>query len=234
MPVADIPPPDEIRRVATEVMERPEFHPDSLSDSGAAESLWLEILKWLWERFEWLVAMLAFLPGFLQIPVAVLLVLLLLFLIARMIMGVSRVARMPQEEQSLRQRRRQTLTVAELERMAAASHQKGDPIEAVRLLFRAAILRLEKAEKRPNRPGATNRELLRKYRAVEIQTPLKTMVETIDAKWFGGRPSEPDDYLRSHEAYKTLCSFVTAKLAAEQSAADDRTPTETGPDIRGR
>ncbi|REJ89010.1 MAG: DUF4129 domain-containing protein [Planctomycetota bacterium] len=222
MPAENLPPPDEIRRVAAEVLKRPEFHPDSLSNTTGAESIWLEILKWIWGGIEWLAAALAFLPAALQIPVAILLVLLLGFVVVRMILGVSRVARLPQTEEALRQRQRRALYPADLEKMATEAHQQGDAIEAVRLLFRAAILRLENAEKRPNRPGSTNRELLRKYRAAEIHSPLKTMADTIEMKWFGGRPSEPDDYDRSREAYESLCSVVTARLAAERTDAHEQ------------
>ena len=46
------------------------------------------------------------------------------------------------------------------------------------------------------------------------------MVDTIDMKWFGGRPSEPDDYLRSREAYDRLCRLIRGN-ASSSSDADE-------------
>jgi hypothetical protein len=81
-----------------------------------------------------------------------------------------------------------------LEQLAERASLAGDYIGGVRLLFRAALRRIELFEHKKLRPGITNRELLRRYRTSPLAAPLARFVETIDLKWYGSLPCERADY----------------------------------------
>ena len=98
---------------------------------------------------------------------------------------------------------------AELERQAEAAAARADFITAVRLLFRADVLRLEEFEDKPNRPGTTNRELLRRYqRHPNVAESLRSFVDLIDRKWYGEEQCVQTDYAVCRLAHEAVCRHV--------------------------
>jgi hypothetical protein len=104
---------------------------------------------------------------------------------------------------SLSSKRRQ-LDPVQLERQAEEAANRQDYIGAVRLLFRAAVLRLDQRAGRQSRPGTTNREYLTRYRASGVIDALKQFVDVIDAKWYGYGECDVDDYRRCRQAHAMI------------------------------
>jgi len=80
-------------------------------------------------------------------------------------------------------------------------------------LLQASVLRLEQAEQRINRPGTTNRELLRRYRSSAVVRPLSTLVDTVDQSWFGDRPCTRLDYLDCLSAHDEIASASAPEIS---------------------
>jgi hypothetical protein len=95
-----------------------------------------------------------------------------------------------------------------LVREAERAGRDGDYIGAIRLLFRAALRRMEVVEKRKLRPGATNRELLRRYRSTPLHESLERFVETIDTKWYGGATCLESDYSLCRSEHDRIRQYV--------------------------
>jgi hypothetical protein len=100
---------------------------------------------------------------------------------------------------------------ADAERLAA----DGEFTAAGRCLLRASLLRLAATRRRPPRPGATNREYLRRFRQTPAVEPLEALVEVVDWHWFSGRPCGADDYGRCAAAHRAI-----AQWAGENAVAD--------------
>ena len=94
------------------------------------------------------------------------------------------------------------------ERRAQEAFMNQEYIAAVRYLFRACLLRLERANKHRIRRGATNREYLRRYRETAAFEPLSRFVEVIDTKWYGGGSCVLEDYQDCAQAHSTICHFA--------------------------
>ena len=220
---AALPPPDEIRRKAAEVLARPEYQADTPAGDGS-QSLALRIIEWILEAIGWLAGVLSFLPDVLRYLIIAGLVALLIYVAYRIIRGIAGAARLPERGVSTRSRHDTARSPAEFESLAQAAMDEGRVIEAVRLLFRASLLRIEQAEKRPQRLGVTNRELLRKYRATPIQEPLRVFVETIDFKWYGGQPASSEDFERCRTAYAELREAIAARPPPPPTNGDQQPP----------
>lgn len=95
------------------------------------------------------------------------------------------------------------------ERRASEAHARGDRVYALRCLLMAGLVRLEAGQKKRLRRGATNREILRKYRNSAAFEPLKLMVDLVDVKWYGGAACEAADYDAGAQAYARLRSAAT-------------------------
>jgi hypothetical protein len=221
--LAKLPASDEIRRKAAEVLERDEYRRDTATGE-VSESLVLKFIRTVLELIQGMADSMSFLPGWLRYPVVIGFVALLLYMAYRIMRGIAGAARLPERSLSTRTRQATAKSPDEYEALAVDAMREGRVIEAVRLLFRAGLLRIEQAEKRPLRPGITNRELLRKYRATPIQEPLREMVETIDVKWYGGRPASSDDFDRCQAAYGVLREAIASRAPppAAQPTTDTR------------
>jgi hypothetical protein len=171
----------------------------------------------------------AFLPGFLRYPAAALLIVAVGWLIYRIVRGLSRRVQLGRSDDApLRDRSLRVADPEEFEALAAEARQAGRLVEAARWLLRAALLRLERSEKRKPRPGATNRELLRRYRATPVAAPLQTLVDTVDLHWYGDRPANEADFDRCHASYQALHHALTERAgsaATEAHSAGTRPPT---------
>jgi hypothetical protein len=224
MLIAALPPPDEIRRKAAEVLQRPEYHENTPSGSGElARTILLRVFRWLGDAFEWLADSLRFLPDSWRYPAAILLCVLLAAFVIRIIYAIGKAARLPDRVHAPRERRQRAHSAEELEALAEEEYFRGRVLEAVRLLFRASVRRLEDAEKRVNRPGTTNRELLRRYRSMPLYEPLRTMVDTIDVKWYGGRAVAPQDYDLCAAAHRRVRQLISATSPPPEAAATNST-----------
>lgn len=206
------PPPDAdtIRRAVERVLSREEYRLDPPRELDSSTFDFLDPLReWLWDPLErWWQA----LSGRFAWADEVL---------AVIVYGVLAVAIV----QIVRMRRR-SVTVSlpsvppavadrpdELTRQANLAAEQGDHVQAARLLLLASQLRLEAAEQRVNRPGTTNRELLRRYGRSRLAEPLSTLVDAVDRGWYGGRNCSPDKYLE--------CAAASAEIAR---AAQARSP----------
>lgn len=203
--VAALPDPDRIREKAAEVVGRPEFQEAENIDLRGEFFVWLIRLieRALTPFFAFFGHLWEFSP-ILATVVFVLLVVLLVVIVGHIIRSfrVAMQRRTGTAHLGLIQKRPLDPRSFELEAEDAARRQ--DYIVAVRLLFRAALLRLELAEKRTTRPGVTNREYLRRYRGTSSYDALRQFVEVIDAKWYGGSSCDQQDYLTCRQAHATL------------------------------
>lgn len=216
---ADPPTADAIRRMAENVLQRDEYQLDSGAEvSSLSDSLIMRALQWLLSWFVALAESLAFLPGFLRYPFAALLVGVAGWLIYRIVRGLSRRVQVAGPEADLRDRTRRAADPEEFELLADTDRQHGRFVEAVRWLLRAALLRLERTEKRKPRPGTTNRELLRRYRSTPMAAPLQTLVDSVDLHWYGNRPADEAEFERCRASYQVL-SLVLADRTAAAGAA---------------
>ena len=192
---ATLPPPDAIRKTAAEVVARPYFELGGVRHQEGP-SLFLEILRWILRPILALFDGLSGLPAFIQWLVVIVCILLVVAIVAHIVFTLINVLGGP----ITARRERQFVLSArdanpdDLEQQAEASGGRGDYIDAIRLLFRAALRRIELAEERKLRPGLTNRELLRRYQTSPFRVPLERLVEMIELKWYGSAPCELADY----------------------------------------
>ena len=190
-----LPPPEVIRRTADDVVSRPHYELDHAPVRDSS-SIWIELLRWLAKPIRYLAEALQELPDFARWLVVIVLALAAAALIAHIIYTLVTAIRGP----AARLRRDFSLTSTKrdphaLEAAAEESGAEGDYIGAIRLLFRAAMIRIEEAEERPFRPGFTNRDLLRRYGATKLGRSLEQFVETIDRKWYGNEQCDSTDYM---------------------------------------
>lgn len=208
-----------IRRTAQAVLENGDYRLESGSESSTvADSLLIKALQWLLSLFQALADALSFL-GVLRYPAAAVLVLVAAWLIYRIVRSFSRRVQGDQTGPELpRTRAVRVSDPEEFEALATAARGEGRFVEAVRWLLHAALARLERAEKRKPRPGATNREVLRRYRATPLGEPLQMLVDTVDVHWYGDRPADEADFERCHDSYQQF-----------HAALSDRTASMTAP-----
>jgi hypothetical protein len=211
-----LPPPEQLRTTAREVLARPEFQIDGSTE--AAEGLWAflhrigrEILGSFQTFFEWLYHISPVLAWLFVAALVVTLVLLVAHIVWTIVMVVRRGRREKALEDALSV---QKVNPAELARQAESARDQGNYILGVRLLFRACLAELEQREGRTFRLGATNREHLNRYRQTSLYDSLAQLVWVIDAKWYGSQACLPADFAACHEAYQHIC-----RLAAERANA---------------
>jgi len=217
---ADPPTAEAIRRMAETVLQRDEYQLDAGTEvPSLGDSLLMSALRWLASVFVALAESLAFLPGSLRYPAAALLVVLAGWLIYRIVRGLSRRVQATGPETELRDRSIRAADPEEFEALADQDRQHGRFVEAVRWLLRAALLRLERTEKRKPRPGTTNRELLRRYRSTPLAVPLQTLVDSVDLHWYGDRPADAAEFERCHASYRALSAALAERTADAAATA---------------
>jgi hypothetical protein len=191
---------DLIRRTAEEVARRPEFRLEPKSDNSALVRYLLEKLG---ELFGYLGALWHLSP-----VVACILVIVVLSIVVAILVRIALTIRQGWVGQSpagnMAAHKRRQLDPTKWERDAEQAAQQGDYIGAVRLLFRAAVIRLEQRAGRVARPGTTNREYLARYRASDAIDALRQFVEVIDAKWYGYGVCDADDFQRCRQAHALI------------------------------
>ncbi len=195
-----LPAPDVIRRTADEVVRRPEFQLTPVRDFSP-------IWEWLWRLIEPIVAFFGRLwdisPA-LAIVVVVVLTVVLVALVAHIMYAFARAISGGKGLAGTSAIERRRIDPSRLEAEADEAARREDYIEAVRLLFRAALLRLEHRQNREPRPGVTNREYLRRYRDSTLFDALRQFVDVIDAKWYGHGLCDEQDYDRCRLAHSLI------------------------------
>jgi hypothetical protein len=193
-----LPPPGAIRATAREVVSRPYFDL-GLAPQRDDTAFLRQLMEWLIKPFRWLYDSLDGWPEFVRWVFVVVALLVCAALIAHIIYSFVIAIRGPAT------RRRASymapgreIDPAELEHKADDAGKRGDYVGAIRLLFRAALRRIELVEKKKLRPGSTNREILQRYRSTPFFQSLERIVEMIDRKWYGGEACGEQDYLACH------------------------------------
>ena len=81
----------------------------------------------------------------------------------------------------------------------------------------ACLARLEQAEEKPFRPGATNREHLNRYRATPLYEWLARLVTIIDLKWYGSEPCLASDFAECRDAYERITLLARGRAHAHHA-----------------
>lgn len=214
-----IPDAETIRQAAQEVVQRPHYR----LDETATDTLWLwelafRVVRVVVRFFEWFFELTDGLPMPLRWIIVVGLTLILILLIAHItytfgvaLRGGRRAVRLPTAED------RRLTDPEQLEKQAHQAGASGDYLLAMRLLFRAALLRMERAEKRRFRPGLTNREHLLRYRDTPLFDPLHRIVVLLERKWYGDEPCGPEDYSQFESAHRQIRGMLEEKLGAHSA-----------------
>jgi hypothetical protein len=211
-----LPEPDVIRRTAQEVIQRPDYRLDPVPEGGRTILDWaLQLLGWIIKPFQWLFHAMEGMPDFLRWIIVIGLFVVLVALVAHIIYSIVAAVRGPRRQAVFDADSLHTAPDPEtLERRAQQAVQNGDYISAIRLLFRACLLRLEPLEKQKFRPGMTNREHLRRYRATRLFDPMNRFVQTIDIKWYGGQQCGEQDYALCRDAHAAIYQFTKDRTHA--------------------
>lgn len=204
---ATLPPPNEIRGTALEIVQRGEY--DLRIRDGSEGFEFFEKIRAALERVfsplgSALDALYESSPWAYWIVMAML-VLLLFGLLGHILWTVRKTL----------ERRRRTIELAseekpaemlasEWEERAREAAMAGHFIEAVRCLFRAALTTLEAAGHTKVRRGATNREYLRRYGRTPAAAPLQTFVDIIDNRWYAGRDCAREEFDACTRAYDVI------------------------------
>jgi flagellin-like protein len=204
-----------VRRTAQEVLARPEYQLDAPPDfSEVFRLIWnfiLSIVEVVQGIFRWLWAIsppLALLVFFAMVVTAC----LLLGHIVWTLMAV--LSRERRSIDPLSESKGRKVDPAELARAADEASAKGNYILGVRLLYRACLARLEQVERKPFRPGATNREHLDRYRGTTLYDWLYRFVSIIDLKWYGPEPCLATDFAECRDAYQRICRLAPGRAHA--------------------
>ena len=206
--ISSLPPAETIRRRAEEIVARPDYQIEP-AESHPLSDLWWDLLEWAVTPLRWLFEALEGLPNAMRWIIVILLTTILVLLIAHIVWTFVVAIRGPTVGRKVRRGNRETpIDPRDLEREAETLGSHGDYVAAVRLLFHASLLRLQKFEKKPFRPGCTNRELLRRYRTSKLHEPLQRFVETIDTTWYGGRPCREEDYRACREGHGEIRQLI--------------------------
>ncbi len=212
--LAQLPPPEQIRQTSEEVLSRPDYELDT--PMQVPNFSWLgELILWLLQPLKWFIELTEGLPEVLRWILIILLVILLIALVAHILYSlISAIRGTPRRLRDDAVSRHRAVDPATLESEAEAASSRGDYIGAIRLLFRASLLRIQKAEKKKFRPGFTNRDLLKRYRTTALVEPLREFVETIDAKWYGEEICVEEDYLARRQDHQRLMAILQERSHA--------------------
>lgn len=181
---AELPPPGETARAAAEELSQPKYR--------AAEPWWGQVIEWLermWTRFvEWLVTASDAVGGPLVMALIVVFVVIGAALVVTAHLGRRRArnveARLRREYEISR-----GLDPAELEEMARAAERSGDLETAFRLLFRAALVRFDRAGLIDLKPGTTSGTVAESLDSEQFDR----VAHRFDLVVYGDQPAEPTD-----------------------------------------
>jgi hypothetical protein len=197
-----IPTPDTIRQTAKEVLARPTYEMRPTYDSRYVLDFIWRLLQPVFKFLSRLWDISPVLAWFVAIVLLAILVLLIGHILYTFRQALKRRAVLADPLQLSVHK----LDPLELEIEAENAAVRHDYITAVRLLFRAILLRIAVYEKRQFRPGATNQQYIRRYSKASFVGALQQFVNVIDAKWYGQSQCQAEDYFACRQAHATICA----------------------------
>jgi hypothetical protein len=200
-------PADQLHERIRDVLSRPDYVDAAGEPSSELAALIAKLIGWLLSALRWLFGLTQGLPEFLRWTIVGVLIVVLLLLLGHIAWSLHRAitgADVRRRDGRLVPDEQPQLQPMELEHMAEQAASRGELIEAVRLLFRASLLRLEQGEKRPFRRGTTNRQHLIRYRGTQFFDSLDVLVRTIERKWYGDEVCQQSDYDLCSQAHRSL------------------------------
>jgi Domain of unknown function (DUF4129) len=178
--------PDSARRAAHDIVESRRFRPEEVPKPLEG------VLRWLGDRLEPIGRLLdPIIDFFSQGLGRILFVALLLAGVAFVAYRLSRtrIGRATHDRSARKARGETSLDPDELERGAAAAEARGDLDLAIRLRFRAGLLRLDRIGAIRFRPSITSSQVARSLRSRDFEE----LAASFDAVAYGGQPAEPAD-----------------------------------------
>jgi Domain of unknown function (DUF4129) len=207
-----------VRQTARDVLAQPQYQLDAPTDfSDIIAKFWAvirSVMELIRDWFDWLYEMSPILAVTLVVGLVISLCLLLGHIVWTTVAVVRRDRRAVDALAELSGRK---VDPAELAREADAASAGGNYILGVRLLYRACLVRLEQAEEKPFRPGATNHEHLSRYRTTPVYNWLDRLVSTIDSKWYGAEPCLASDFAECRDAYERICLLARGRAHAHHA-----------------
>lgn len=206
----ELPAPEKIRETAQQVLQSTDYRLEQTEDAFAPfwERL-IDFFLWLVSLLFRLADMMSGLPLFFRWVIIITLVTLLVLIVGHIIYTVLTLARpVKLSAAKLDLDRRRSINPTELEQAAEQLSAQGRHIEAVRLLLKAALIRIETAFERPFRQGTTNREYLWKYRQLPVLEPVRLLVDQIDRCWYGEEPFSQEEFSHSRAAHASVLDFL--------------------------
>lgn len=213
------PTPDLLRDKLQEVLSRADYQLDPASRPDDSFGWLFELLKWLIKPLRWLYELTHGLPEFLRWPIVIGLSVVLCVLIAHLCWSFWQAVRVDRRSQFELPHENVSRAVPpeEWEQRANQAAKAGNFIEAIRLLLRACLARLELREKKNFRRGTTNREHLRRYRGTALFDSLELIIQTMERKWYREEPCEQSDLEACRRAYARITQLVEEPARAYSS-----------------
>jgi len=217
------PPPDEIRRVVEEVLLRPHYAEKTSKVGGMLNDYFRSIAEYIEEFFAPFAS--AFDRSYkfafsLREDSPILfwalmggLSLLLVFIVFRFGFVFYKAIKARHLDRSLSGTlfSSKVVTPEQLEGEASQAGEEGELILALRLLFMAGVMRLEKASDNFYKPALTNAEYLRRFEKTKAEKPLTFLAHILN-RWYAGDACDQALYEKGLVAHKRLVD-----LAREQS-----------------
>jgi len=218
-PLSRLPPPDAIKRVAEDVVARPYYDLDAITEMRwpMLERIWnlldrltspiRRIFEGLYEAspfLAWLV-----LIGMFLLAAALVVHIAYSFAVA---IRMRSATALPEDGAS-----DDVGDPAEWERRARAAAGKGEFGTAIRDLLRAGLLALTASRGERFRTGATNREYLRRFGSTNVAESLQLLVETVDLTWYGGRAATEEDFTRCAASHAQITAVARRATHARRA-----------------
>ncbi|HXY35435.1 MAG TPA: DUF4129 domain-containing protein [Planctomycetaceae bacterium] len=207
-----------VRKTAREVLARPEYKFDTPTDFSGLLAEFSALVRKVVEAIQNLFNRLYDMSPILAWTLVAALVICLCLLLGHIIWTLVTVARRDRRVlDPLADLARRKADPAAIAREADEAGARGNYILGVRLLYRASLMRLEQAEEKPFRPGATNHEHLSRYRATPLYDWLARLVSTIDSKWYGSEECLASDFAECRDAYERISLLARGRAHAHHA-----------------
>jgi hypothetical protein len=189
---------------ARRILDGRRFHESSVPRPFHGLLAWLgDRLRGLADKFGWLDDVVPGGPSVLWTMLGIVVVVIAAFVARRV--GLRRAGIVGELAQ--RSRRRSAVDPARLEREAEEAERQGDLERALRLRFRAGLLRLGRAKAIPLRESVTTREVRRALRLEEFDELALGFDEVV----YGGRPARAGDLATAKQAWPRVLERMGAR-----------------------
>lgn len=105
------------------------------------------------------------------------------------------------------------LTPDDYIKQANDAGKREDYITAIRLLFRCCLIHLEQGK---FRPAVTNRQYIKRHLNTAAEAPLRTFVNLVDYKWYGGRECNKEDWLEAKRASGIIFNYTKSETVSDK------------------